>query len=784
MIPDHTGTKLDELAALEARLAKTGTTAEKRAALIELAWYYNPCDSRYSLELAGEAEALQPGVSDPTDSVYPALIRALAMIRMGRTDEGWGLLETARSSPAIRTDPVLAARVAFSTLLYHYFRGNRPQALEEIEALQDQLQWLNGHDRAMILNLAGNIYSDLGNDYPNAFRCYVQSLAIARETNDLYYSFIVPANIADGYLDMGDVDSALVYLEESQKLVTPKAREHCQSGYVYLLATLGKAYRQKGDLDKALEYIRASQMNEPQEYSVLLHGTALLNLGNVYLERRELPQAMEQFEQLARVGGENNHPLLKAHACLGIGRVLLAQGYTAQAIASFEQAIALSEENGYQLILFQCQREVSNAHQTLGDWEKAYRHHQAYHNLWVKVYDADADRRLKTLEMMYRLEASQREADIARQKSAALQSELEQRQLAQELAQQRLNELEALRTTMQDIFTELDLPNLLLKVVNRAVGLLNAGDGELALLNIEQDNLEVRATVPARPGPGISRIFISPETIHSRAAEIRPSVIEDYDAWEFRNPAFPSTPGHSLLFAPLLKGDQLFGVLSLGVDKRLRQFTSDDLMLLELFAQQVALAIENARLFSGVQFLATTDPLTGIANRRTFFENTRTVLEQMRRFREPVALLILDIDTFKNVNDTYGHKVGDRTLETVARYFRSNLRKGDLCGRIGGEEFGILLPGTDEDQAIRIAERFRKGIEDLNIHIGRKSLSVTVSIGAAASVGEPIQLDELFELADHAMYNAKKAGRNRVCGANTAAGQASSHHSSPTQDDL
>jgi diguanylate cyclase (GGDEF)-like protein len=158
-----------------------------------------------------------------------------------------------------------------------------------------------------------------------------------------------------------------------------------------------------------------------------------------------------------------------------------------------------------------------------------------------------------------------------------------------------------------------------------------------------------------------------------------------------------------------------------------------------------------------------TDELTGVPNRRHVVAQARQVLEIALRYRRELSVLMLDLDRFKEVNDTRGHAAGDAVLKAVAACLHGNLRRADILGRHGGEEFVVLLPETDAAGAVEVAERIRSRVEGLPIGLEDGNASVTVSIGVSAlSPGEEIPFDALLRRADEAMYHAKRAGRNRV----------------------
>jgi diguanylate cyclase (GGDEF)-like protein/PAS domain S-box-containing protein len=180
------------------------------------------------------------------------------------------------------------------------------------------------------------------------------------------------------------------------------------------------------------------------------------------------------------------------------------------------------------------------------------------------------------------------------------------------------------------------------------------------------------------------------------------------------------------------------------------------------FASQAMIAIENARLFGEVHRLATTDGLTGVFNRRHFFDLAEREAQRAQRTQRVMSAIMLDIDHFKKVNDTYGHAAGDEVLRMIAQRCRENLRVVDILGRYGGEEFAIILPETDLTTAHHIAERLRQRLTEKPIITDRLTIAVTISLGVSAAESDTFDVAALLNQADAALYQAKQAGRNRV----------------------
>ncbi len=218
------------------------------------------------------------------------------------------------------------------------------------------------------------------------------------------------------------------------------------------------------------------------------------------------------------------------------------------------------------------------------------------------------------------------------------------------------------------------------------------------------------------------------------------------------------TPHTRAVFLPLVVGEQETGHLWLWGE----ELGEDDLRALSVFASQVAIAVENARLYSEVEQLAMTDELTGLYNRRCLFQMANEQIALARQNERPFSLIIIDLDEFKAINDTYGHIIGDEVVCGVAERCRLNARRGDSLGRYGGDEFIMLLPGSPLEAAVNVAERIRSLILMRPIETSIGHIAVTASLGVASLVDTDTDLVSLLIRADKSLYAAKQAGRNQV----------------------
>ncbi|HET7306496.1 MAG TPA: sensor domain-containing diguanylate cyclase [Gammaproteobacteria bacterium] len=368
----------------------------------------------------------------------------------------------------------------------------------------------------------------------------------------------------------------------------------------------------------------------------------------------------------------------------------------------------------------------------------------------------------------------------------------------------RADELGAVNRVNQAAHSAVGLDELAEVILREAGGLMDFAAFIIGVYHRKTDEIDVRLNYDAgerhppnrrKAGGGLLAWTIR----HNESVFIR-------DRRASRHPAIRNSIVHgrtsvSLIAIPINFGDETVGVMSVQ-DYRPNAFRPRHLRLLENFAGQIAVAIVNTRLFaeltanqqeletrvakrtSDLQRLTASleetmrqkeslvaqleqenrrDPLTALANRRHLDETLDREMQRARRFRHPLALAMGDLDGFKRINDLYGHALGDDVLDRVAGILRGGVRATDLVARYGGEEFVLLLPETDEDQAVQVCEKLRAAIAGAPWADIDPQLAVTMSFGVTELAGQSQTAAALLASADDALYVAKRAGRNRVC---------------------
>ena len=377
--------------------------------------------------------------------------------------------------------------------------------------------------------------------------------------------------------------------------------------------------------------------------------------------------------------------------------------------------------------------------------------------------------------------------DLAEERTVKDQAIASERQ-TREALQKKLSRYTHLQTVAEELSSLTDLPSIAQLAVDRAFSLIGKSDVCLLfLLDHEHQELsliaskrrESIAAVRTKHGDQFDRYVLRTH---------RPLLVNDIRGdFRFTMTLAQERTISSVIACPLLLGQSPHGVLRLD-SAQPAAYTQDDLRFLDILLDLVAAAIANAKLFAQTQQLAMTDGLTGLTLRRPFLEQLSRELIRSTRSREPASVLMLDVDHFKEYNDTFGHTAGDLVLKGVAEMLRAIVPPGGAAARYGGEEFVVLLPRHARLEASVVAEKIRRFIEQQvapppvrhtegvaqGSDASRRSRpsgagprtggGVTVSVGVASFPDDAQKELELLRIADQRLYQAKHDGRNRVCG--------------------
>ena len=215
------------------------------------------------------------------------------------------------------------------------------------------------------------------------------------------------------------------------------------------------------------------------------------------------------------------------------------------------------------------------------------------------------------------------------------------------------------------------------------------------------------------------------------------------------------------LILPLVCQDKVMGVLNLSDRVKSKFFSKEDIAVIELFGQLVGASIGNIKLFEKSQRQATTDGLTNLANHRTFYEMLERELWRSRRYGGHISVIMIDVDNLKTINDTYGHRIGDKAIRQVSRKIQQCVRQIDTAARYGGDEFSVILPNTSLAEAVVVAERMVESVASSILTADDKEIPLSISVGLG-QYDCHTKPEDITSRSDQALYTAKQAGKNTV----------------------
>lgn len=365
---------------------------------------------------------------------------------------------------------------------------------------------------------------------------------------------------------------------------------------------------------------------------------------------------------------------------------------------------------------------------------------------------------------------SERELAIA-QEELKYRSQLAEKSRVIEKANQKLEmlvkDLSLIYEIGQKVNSVIDLEKLYEHITETLKRYLHIEQFSISIYDEEKQYLVVRAvegfsnkehvlSSTFRKGEGVAgqaaasgrKIYIRSTTAENRFLHYRGETTKPYS---------------SFLSIPLIYQQEVLGVINFGRCQE-AGFSANDVKMLSLVANQVALAVTNAKLYTKTKELSVKDELTGVYNRRHFQRMLKMEWKRAVRFRRDLSVVMIDADHFKEYNDTFGHVQGDQVLKRLGGVFEKNLREVDTVARFGGEEFILLLPDTDKHGAIAVAEKLRKLVEREKCYDadGNETRKITISLGVATFPDDVGGIEDLIDHADIALYRSKEKGRNQV----------------------
>jgi diguanylate cyclase (GGDEF)-like protein len=606
-------------------------------------------------------------------------------------------------------------------------------ALSAFEAAGD------GEGRLKALNGVASVYGSLGR-YETSLEVYRQALDLAAQLGDQTQTLILQANIGETLAELGHHSEAIGYYQAALD-----GGQLSPLNAALILAERGHAAQKMDRLAEArLDLERAVSLAREGGFQATL-ALALGRLGALELTQGNPDRAERLLHESRDTAQKVGDRTTGVQTALDLGSLHASRGAWEAAIEAWDGALVLARELGARRLETDSWGRKVAAFKALGRWKEALEAHEQYHSLSRILLDESVTRQLAELK-----------ADQGRREN--------------ELLRDQTRTLALLGDLGQKITASLDLETVVLTVYGAIGDLMKTDTLGLGLYDPVREVIDYRLAIEGgvrlKPfeGPAAGDSISAWVLRHRKAV-----LIGDFEG-EYRNyvpqrpPSFGNPDRHSRsgMFVPLLAEGRILGILSVQ-SYQLRAYSDRDLEALRTLGASISVAVENARLFEKVNRLATIDSLTGAATRRYLFDRAEEEFQRFLRDGVPLALIMVDLDHFKELNDSWGHQVGDQVLADFGALCLAQKRPHDLFGRYGGEEFALILAGSTLEGALATAHRLCQGVRDLDLRSADgQPIRLTASFGVTVFDPNDREIIRVFGRADEALYRAKTTGRDRV----------------------
>ncbi len=597
----------------------------------------------------------------------------------------------------------------------------------------------NEGGQARVLNGKGTAYRYCGY-FDKALEKYLLGLELAEAAGNDGFAVTLSLNIGTLLIDLKQYDEAIDYFQKIKL-----AEQTSSISKVITTLNMCKAYRSMGDLDKAEKHLQeALHLCEKFEkkHPIIY---CYLEMGLLRQYQNNVDEAKEFFKKTIKLATEQKMLKVKASALLQLGIMKKIEGYPHKALEILQKAYDIFQKIGSRNDTARALRAISKSYDMIGDSENAYKKLKEYKDLESDVFNEETVNRIGVLKV----QQARREDIIYKD------------------LYNRINTISQIGQAITSTFNIKEIGNIvykhiknLMKADNLAVGLFSESQKEIIYRIFVKDGEYMYDLVL----PIEKNNQLEGKCIESKEGFIINDLTGRSDYYEGRakwGTAFADKNIKSIVCSPLsLRGNMVGLIIVESTEKNAYLPYHAD--ILRALAAYTAIALENEKLFSHVNTLATTDPLTGLINRRSIFAKAAGEFARYKRYKEPLAIVMIDIDKYKSINDTYGHPAGDAVLVKVAEAFLAAIRTTDALGRIGGDEFLLLLPNTDLEGAMAMAKRVHNSVLNKVYLIEGQEICLKSSMGVAEPNLTDASIDDAIKRADYALYEAKEAGGNTI----------------------
>ncbi len=641
-------------------------------------------------------------------------------------------------------------------------------ALDIYRSLNDRL------GEAMAFNALGGASQDMGR-YDLALDWFSKSLELSRVIDNKARQAAALNNIGEICMDTGNPKEAMERFLAASDIIRDLDDKELEAN---VFGNLGVALIELGDAEEAVEYLELALDAAELTKAVGIETKILRGLGVASARKGDRLVAYTFLEQSLRCAAESHQPLGRVESLIEIARLREDEGDLADATEAVSEALSAAVGIGAKRHIADAYALLARISEDEGDFRTALDNYKLYNATEDDLSADEVTQRVRSIEARYEVERSRQEAEIYRLKNVELKEKTEE-------LEKTTKRLIVLSSVGQRITASLDAEKVALTVYDYLSTLMDTTFFGLAWFDEERRALDFRLNMDA--GQRLKPFTVRLESKDSfgvwSVTNKTPLLLSDIEQ-EYRHYIGArrhrfGREANSLIYVPLMFDQRVVGVLTVQ-SQRLDAYTNDDVETLISLGSFIAIAMENSRvheevrklnlalkrekgelerLAKKVSYLANHDNLTKLPNRRLLKEFLSQAMARADRSKHRVAVMYLDLDDFKPINDRYGHNVGDLTLVIVAERIKTALRASDTISRVGGDEFvAIASDLEDAGDAEKVA---RKLVDSVAYPVTVQGITCTVgvSVGIALYPTDGSSAEDLMEKADRAMYAAKKNGK-------------------------
>ena len=555
-------------------------------------------------------------------------------------------------------------------------------------------------------------------------------------------------NMSITYVEIGEFEKAKALLEQIANLPNINANHN----KIVNLMNLAECERELGNYEISLGYLESS-LEIAKSFATTLIPGVLEQMGRTYCAKGLYNIADEKFQESINISRETDQKLCLNEALLYWSEVDLKVGRYKEAIIKLKEVeenieIVNSIRNNNKIY-----SNISLAYKNIGDYENAYLYLEKVNMLQKEIFNKTRRESIKNLDKKREEEESKVYKFL-------------------------YNQMEVLYSVGQRITANLNRKNIYKIIAEEIKNLIQCDVLQISLINHEKKTLEYKLCMKLEDKLEMPPINLDDENRfgvyainHKQEILINDLKREYYKYFnnfeEFIEKLAEEQSrtlerfSQSLIFVPIMIDSKVIGVIGVQAYEK-NAFTLKDVNTLKVLSTYVGIALENSRLYKEIKYRANYDVLTKIFNRREALRKSEKIYNKVKKYYDSYWVMMVDVDNFKKINDTYGHQTGDKVLASIAKVIKESIRECDIVGRYGGEEF-IVIVKDDKNSYLKIAERIRNNIENTAINIGENEIiKVTSSIGITKMDATDKTFQQIISEADKALYEAKNSGKNKV----------------------